>query len=272
MKIQYTKHPITVFESSIYRTTSSLIDLAHSIVLVDPNTLPIEIDFIKTFIAKYHSKKKLYLLFTHSDYDHIVAYGAFPEATTVGGIDLIQNPDFTHCVQQIMDFDQQYYIQRDYPISYPKIEIKIDSENQSLHIDDYEIIFNFASGHINNGLITSIPQLKLMIVGDYLSNIEIPMVDHSFEKYLETLKKIKKNSSHHNINVMITGHGDIATNNKEILNRLDCDKKYIKGFFPKYTPNDSIFQKTIEKKGLEMQNKIIHQNNINFYNQLYYKE
>jgi len=264
MKIQFQSPHITIFESTLYRTTSTLIDLGQSILLVDPNWLPIEVEFIKNYVLEHHNKKELYLLFTHSDYDHIIGYGAFPGAKTIAGRDFVNNPNKDKCVQQILDFDGQYYIERDYPISYPIIDVIIEKEDQKVVIDGLELCFYSASGHTNNGLITFIPHLGLIIVGDYLSNIEIPMVEFSFSKYVETLEKIKKIAEENDIKILITGHGDIALNKKEIGRRMDDDIGYIGGFLAYSNFKDPVFKNVILQKGNIQQNKIIHQNNMDF--------
>ncbi len=265
MKIQYQSPFITVFESALYRTTSSIINIGQSLLLVDPNWLPIEIEFIKNYISMYHNGKQLYLLFTHSDYDHIIGYGAFPDAKTIAGQDFVNNPIKDKCVQQILDFDDQYYIERDYPISYPIIDVVVEKEGQKVFIDDFELIFNSAVGHINNGLITVIPHLDLIIAGDYLSNIEIPMVEYSFDTYYKTLKTFKKIIDEKDIKLLINGHGDIALNMRDIGQRIDNDMSYLNSFLNDFYLENPNFNIEINRRGHFLQNSRIHQRNLDFF-------
>jgi len=74
MKIQYQDTNLVVFESALFRTTTSLIIGNDHIVIVDPNWFPIELNFIWNFIQALDITVEKYLLFTHSDYDHIICF------------------------------------------------------------------------------------------------------------------------------------------------------------------------------------------------------
>lgn len=71
MKIQYKDQNLIIFESDLFRTTSSIIKGKDYILVVDPNWLPREVDLIKKKADKIGRGKEKYLLFTHSDYDHM---------------------------------------------------------------------------------------------------------------------------------------------------------------------------------------------------------
>lgn len=62
---------------------------------------------------------------------------------------------------------------------------------------------------------------NIWIAGDYLSNIEIPLVDHNFNDYQNTLLKVKEVfRKFDQINLLIPGHGDLATDRTEIYKRI----------------------------------------------------
>ena len=50
MKIQFRSDELIIFESALFRTTTSLIIGEQYILLIDPNWLPIELDFIENII------------------------------------------------------------------------------------------------------------------------------------------------------------------------------------------------------------------------------
>ncbi|MGB4960122.1 MAG: MBL fold metallo-hydrolase [Saprospiraceae bacterium] len=229
MKIQYQDRFITVFESSLYRTTSSVIRLNNSILVVDPNWLPIEVDFIASYCDSHYPDFPVFLLFTHSDYDHIIGYKKFHKAKVIASIYFVNQTSKDKIIHQINEFDDEYYIQRDYPIVYPEADFVIQVDGDKLCIDHIELTFYHAHGHNNDGMIVCIPELYLMIAGDYLSNIEIPMIDDNRYDYTDTLEKfIHIVQEHPNIHMMIAGHGDLAINRGEIIRRLQNDKKYLK--------------------------------------------
>ncbi|MFZ1703872.1 MAG: MBL fold metallo-hydrolase [Saprospiraceae bacterium] len=263
MTIQYKKAGLTVFESALYRTTSTVLEWGNEIVIIDPNWLPNEVQFIRDFVDGKYKNVPKNLLFTHSDYDHIIGYGAFPEATTIAEINFVNNPMKKNIVQQILDFDDQYYIQRPYKIEYPRIDKIITKNKTTLESNGEEAIFYPVAGHVNNGLCVVFPSRKLCVVGDYLCDIEIPMVEFSFEKYAETLDLLKNVVNEFQVETCITGHGNIALGQQGILHRIQVDLLYLHGMLSGLDASNSLFEKTIQTKGNILQNRIIHQNNCN---------
>lgn len=228
MKIQYSSLGITIFESALYRTTSTILSCKNSIIIIDPNWLPEEVAYIQLYVEKHFKSYKTYLLFTHSDYDHIIGYGAFPEATVIATESLKSNPEKEVVIKQILEFDFTYYIDRPYPILYPKVHHAIESDHSVIKIDDTELYFYLSPGHNADAMFVIIPSLSCWIAGDYLSNIEIPLVDHSLSAYIDTLTKARHIIDHHpEITTLITGHGDVALTRDEINGRINNDEAYL---------------------------------------------
>lgn len=57
MKIQYEDTELLIVERALFRTTTTVINGASHILLVDPNWLPIEIEFIASWINKVGPNK-----------------------------------------------------------------------------------------------------------------------------------------------------------------------------------------------------------------------
>ena len=172
MKIQYQSKSLVILESSLFRTTSTIIIGKSYLLLVDPNWLPIEIEFIANLIEEIGNNKEKHLLFTHSDYDHIIGYGRFKDYHTIASQNFIDNPNKENILSQIRAFDDENYIHRDYDIVYPEIKTGISGHSQALRIGSDEHLFWQAKGHNKDGLITLHKTKGVLAVGDYLSNIE----------------------------------------------------------------------------------------------------
>lgn len=227
MKIQLETPELVIFESALFRTTSTLLIGKDYLLLIDPNWLPNEVEFIRNYIDRIRANKTCYLLFTHSDYDHIIGYGRFKDFTTIASQNFIKNPLKDSCLQQIIKFDDEYYIKRNYDIEYPDIDIVINGENVVKKIGSDEFVFNQAVGHNADGLITFNRSKKVLIVGDYLSNIEFPYIYTSVKKYELVLNLLeKKFLSEENI-ILITGHGDYTNKRQEMLLRVKESRDYI---------------------------------------------
>ncbi len=227
MKIQYSDDHITVFESALYRTTSTLVAIHETLLIVDPNWLPEEIKCIKDYIERHYKSHKQYLLFTHSDYDHIIGYGVFPDAEVIASDAFAQNKDKDKILNQITIFDNTYYIERTYPIVYPEVHHLISHDETTLNIGVFEMVFYLAPGHCTDAMFIIIPTIGCWIAGDYLSNIEIPLIDHDFLSYQTTLNKAAQIFEKYPVHKLITGHGDIALNRQEIQTRINNDIQYL---------------------------------------------
>lgn len=217
--IQYQDQQLIVFESALFRTTTTLLCAKDFILLVDPTWLPHEVKEIKRYVDALKGGKSLYLLFTHSDYDHIIAASAFPHATVIASKAFVENEQKESILNQIRDFDDEYYIKREYEIAYPKVDIVISRDKQQLIWGDATITFYLAPGHNADGIFTIIEPYGIWIAGDYLSNIEFPYIYHSIRQYEETLSKVDGILECHAINILIPGHGDITTSKAEIVKR-----------------------------------------------------
>lgn len=264
MKIQYADNNITVFESALYRTTSTVIALQNTIVIIDPNWLPNEVEYLKSFVQNNYPHHNQYLIFTHSDYDHIIGYGAFPNATTIASSALQHNQHKETIIKQIRDFDNTWYIERSYPIAYPTIQYPIENDNTTIVIDETIFHFYLAPGHIADAIFVLIPELGTWICGDYLSNIEIPIIDHNYHAYQQTLdKSIAILEKYPAINHLITGHGDMAHGRKAIKKRIIEDKKYLELLQQSNgDSNLSTLKKIISNRSKNPEMWTLHNNNI----------
>jgi len=227
MKIQYQDQHTTIFESALYRTTCALIERANHYLLVDPNWLPLEVEFIAQATAKIDENKQPFLLFTQSDYDHIIAYERFAlSAKIIASQAFVNHPNPEKELKVIREFDEEYYIQRDYNISYPKVDLVINGEEKRPLGND---LYHFlpANGHNRDGILTFHEELGVLILGDYLSNLEFPFIYESLAAYRATLNRIDGLLKKENVKLLITGHGDCTKDKKEMQKRLEQSKNYL---------------------------------------------
>ncbi|MFK7932354.1 MAG: MBL fold metallo-hydrolase [Saprospiraceae bacterium] len=254
---------LIIFQSALFQTTTTLIIGENYLLLVDPNWLPQEVDFIYNFINKLPSRTKNYLLFTHSDYDHIIGYGKFKHFKTIASQNFIDNPQKNKQLQQVISWDDEYYIERNYPLEYPKIDIPIKGENVGLMIGSDEYVFNQAVGHNYDGLITFNQTKGILIVGDYLSNIEFPYIYESVEKYILVLNLLNKKITKEEVKVLITGHGDYTTHKQEMLHRIATSMEYIEMLKASVLEGKTFdFKKYVERYSFPIGMTKFHQDNL----------
>jgi len=224
--IQFRNRAITVFQSALFCTTSTVIQTPDLVLIVDPTWLPEEVETIRQFVDKIRSNRPLFLLFTHSDYDHIIGWNAFSDAKVIASSAFVNNSDAEKNLEQIRTFDDEYYISRDYEIAYPIVDFSIERDGQELVFGTTKLMFYQAKGHNSDGLFTIVND-KYWVAGDYLSDIEFPFIYHSSIEYEATLAKTELILEKHQPEILIPGHGQVATSFAEILKRKEDSLRYI---------------------------------------------
>ena len=226
--IQYKNNYVTIFESQLFKTTSTVIQTDDCVIVVDPTWLPNEVETIRQYVNKVKNNRPVYLLFTHSDWDHILGYGAFPDAIVIGSEKLSARNDKEQIIEQIQLFDSKYYLDRDYPIVYPKMDLVVHEDGQVINIGNTSLTFYIANGHTDDGLFTIVEPYGIWIAGDYLSDVEFPYIYFSSDRYEETLAKTEFILENHDVSLLIPGHGHATESIEEIQKRKKGSLTYIK--------------------------------------------
>lgn len=220
---------ITLFKSDLFETISVVAETDDLVLVADPSWLPREVEEIRRFVDERLSGRPLYLLFTHSDYDHVLGAAAFEGAATIASCAL-RDQSAEHqaaVVEMIRQFDDDYYITRPYPIVYPVIDHAIIADGETLKTGRTTMTFYQAPGHTDDGLFTVIEPLGLLIAGDYYSAIEFPYTDHSSAAYEATIGKLDRILTDHRIELLVSGHGDPASSKDEMIRRQKSAAAYI---------------------------------------------
>lgn len=225
--IQYDKENIKVFQSALYMTTSAVIELDEAILLTDPNWLPHEVEEIKSYVNQIKKNKQLYIIYTHSDFDHIIGSGAFQDAKVIATKNFSENKHKDDAINRVHAFDQKYYLQRDYEPEYPRVDYIVEEDGQELTLGTSKLLFYLAPGHTDDGLFTIVEPLGIFLSGDYLSDVEFPFIYDSYLDYNKTIRKAKDILSNHSISVQVPGHGHTTENKVEMQDRLKFSEEYL---------------------------------------------
>src|SRR5699024_11820639 len=168
------------FQSELYATTSTVIESEEAITVVDPNLLPSEVAKITQFVNERIQNKQLYLILTHSDFDHIIGAGAFPEAKIIATKTFENQPHKQEIIDEINHFDHMYYLTRPYPDIYPNVHLIIDNNEINLQLGDLTYVLYLSPRNTNDVLFFYIKNIKTLVTVYYLSNIEIPFITSSY--------------------------------------------------------------------------------------------
>lgn len=225
--IQFQNNNLTVFQSSLYMTTTAIIEADDVVVMTDPNWLPNEIEIIREYITANIGNRELFIIYTHSDFDHIIGAGAFPEAAVIASEKFTNNPNKIEVLQEIRQFDQGYYLSRNYEIIYPEVDIVIKNDGQKIELGELTLTFYLAPGHIDDGLFTIVEPYGIFLAGDYLSDVEFPFISDSYVGYVNTINKTKDILENHKITTLVPGHGTTTQSMDEIIKRINLAKYYL---------------------------------------------
>jgi hydroxyacylglutathione hydrolase len=260
--IIFSENNITVFQSAIFKMNSTVVVTNDLVLVVDPGYLPNEINEIRQFVEAVKQGRQIVLFFTHSDFDHIIGNGAFPNAKKIASRQFVNSSLKNKQLKDIFSFDDDLYIDREYKLEYPIINFIIDADGQELQIRDTKITFFQAFGHTNDGLFAVIENDNLIIAGDYLSDLEFPFVYHSYREYEKTLESFKRVTQKKSNWILVPGHGSVTKDGCEIQQRIDTSRDYF--LLLKNEQNDYAFKRFLLEKGYNYRSNLFkrHEENL----------
>jgi hydroxyacylglutathione hydrolase len=226
-KIIYRDQNVTIFQSALFQTNSTVVCTDDVVLVVDPAWLPEEVLAIKHYVDDIRGNRELYLIFTHSDYDHIIGYRAFNADKVFTSKAMEDNPNKEACIEQALDFDEKYYIQRPYPVEYPVADFTVFKDGVQFKHGQTKMTFYLTPGHTADSMMVVIWQIGLCIAGDYLCNVEFPFIYHSSVEYEETLEKLLLIHDRNWFTRLVPGHGDPALSIDAWLHRRTESLAYI---------------------------------------------
>ncbi|HMX41705.1 MAG TPA: MBL fold metallo-hydrolase [Saprospiraceae bacterium] len=226
-KIVYRDPNITVFQSTLFKTNTTVVRTEEVIIVFDPCWLPDEVMHIRHYVDSIREERQLYLVFTHSDYDHIIGYRAFQPDKVFTSKAMAENPLWEQSVEQAIEFDHKFYIDRPYPIEYPKGDFTVNRDGVQYRNGNTKMSFYLTPGHTADSMMIVVWQLGLCIAGDYLSNVEFPFIGQSSVEYLKTLDKLPHIHDRNWFTRLVPGHGTLTLTIGEWLRRRTESLAYI---------------------------------------------
>ena len=226
-KIIYKDQHVTIFQSALFQTNSTVVCTDDVVLVVDPAWLPDEVMAIKHYVDGIRGAREVFLIFTHSDYDHIIGYKAFKADKVFTSKAMEDNPRKEEAIEQILDFDEKYYIHRPYPVEYPIPDFAVYRDGVQFKHGQTKMTFYLTPGHTADSMMVVVWQIGLCIAGDYLCNVEFPFIYHSSVDYEATLEKLPEIHDRNWFTRLVPGHGDPALTINDWLHRRTEGLAYI---------------------------------------------
>lgn len=212
-----------VVTSRLWQTTCTSVRSGGECLLIDSPYFPDELELLPILLGQA-GFEPVGLLATHGDWDHLLGRLAFPElALGVGsttGERLRAEPGAPQ--RELRDADAEHYVSRASPLSLGSYQVL--PLPGSVEIGDVELELHPTGGHTADGTAFVARWAGLLVCGDFLSDVEIPMVGGPIAEYRSTLARLAPLIEA--VETVVPGHGsphprDVA------LRLLDEDVDYL---------------------------------------------
>jgi glyoxylase-like metal-dependent hydrolase (beta-lactamase superfamily II) len=182
---------VVVVTSRIWQTNATALRSGGEALLIDSPYFPDELELLPALLGQAGFEPNA-LFATHADYDHVLGRLAFPDlALGVGDPTMERLRTEPGAVQrELRDEDARNYVHRESPLSLGSV--------QSLPVPGYvelgeiELELHVADGHTSDGTAVLARPLGVLVLGDYLSDVEIPWISPggSLDDYRATLARL----------------------------------------------------------------------------------
>jgi glyoxylase-like metal-dependent hydrolase (beta-lactamase superfamily II) len=197
-----------VVTSRIWQTTATAIRAGDEAVLVDSPYFPDELELLPTLLAQAGFRPNG-LLATHADFDHLLGRLAFPGLALGVGQSTAERlrAEPGAAQRELRDADAEHYVERPAPLSL--------GSWQSLPVPgfvgvgDQEIELHPAEGHTRDGTALHARFAEVLVCGDYLSGVEIPLIEAggAVGEYRDTLERLTPLVEA--VSTVVPGHGSV---------------------------------------------------------------
>jgi glyoxylase-like metal-dependent hydrolase (beta-lactamase superfamily II) len=208
--------------SALWQTNAVALRAGDEAMLIDSPYFPDELEMLPE-VLRQSGFEPVGLLATHGDWDHLLARLVFSEhalgvaESTATRIRL--EPGVAQ--KKLRDADNQYYVKRERPLSLGSYQpLPVPGK---LELADQEVELYPAEGHTDDGMILFARWCGVLIVGDYLSDVEVPTwTDKAlYRKTLDRLRGLVEEAE-----IVVPGHGAPMTR-ADALRILDEDVAYL---------------------------------------------
>lgn len=194
--------------------------------VIDSPILPDELEILPTLLEQARFPAPSGLLATHADWDHLLARLAFPEDTlgcAAGSAERMRAVPGA-AQRELRAFDEEYYVRRPKPLALGSMQA-LDVPG-GCEIGSHELVLHPAEGHTADGMAIWIGWAGVLVAGDYLSAVEIPVLGEggSINAYLETLERLRPLVS--TAGHIVPGHGPVLDPERAIA-ILEEDVAYL---------------------------------------------
>lgn len=218
---------LLVRRSRLFQMNSVLLlDESHALV-VDPGVLPSEIEEIAALVREARPESST-LFLTHGHWDHVLGLPWFPEARILAHDRFHEECEagLAHIVSEAERVARE--AGETWPVEFAPF--RPDHAVSGVHVarlGPWRVVLRDAPGHSDSQLTLHLPERRLLLAADMLSDIEIPLLNRAPEVYRRTLEALVPVAEGGAIETLVPGHGAVASGRDAVLGRLRADLAYL---------------------------------------------
>ncbi len=218
---------VLVVTSALLQVNCVIVCAGEEAFVIDSPVLPDELDALPALIDEARFPTPSGLLATHGDWDHLLGRLAFPAIALGSAEATAQRLQLApgEAQRELRSFDEELLIERQRPLALGSIQaLPVPGRCE---IGELELELYPASGHTLDGMAIWIPWARVLVTGDYLSTLEIPMLGDGGEPYayiatLERLRPLVAGAEN-----VVPGHGPVL-DAERALGILSEDLSYLR--------------------------------------------
>lgn len=203
-------HPdVLVATSAVWQTTCTIIRSGDEAFVIDSPVLPEELEALPTVLERAGFPLSG-LLATHGDWDHLLGRLAFPDASlgVAESTAARLHREMGVAQRRLREFDDDWYVRRERPLGLGQIQALPVPGRLELGESAQELELHPTGGHTADGMAIWSPATGVLVCGDHVSPVEIPMISEggSRDAYLATLERLAPLVER--ADVVVPGHGE----------------------------------------------------------------
>jgi glyoxylase-like metal-dependent hydrolase (beta-lactamase superfamily II) len=209
----------------MWQTNAVTLRAGGEAMLIDSPYFPDELEALPGLLAGAGFEPDA-LLATHADFDHLLGRLAYPGLALGLGEPSVQrlHQEPGAAQRELRDMDYHLYVERPSPLALGQVQtLPVPG---SIELGPEELELHPADGHTADGMAVMARWCAVLCVGDYLSNVEIPMISPggSLADYRSTLARLAPLVEA--AGTIVPGHGAPHIR-EEALRILDEDVDYL---------------------------------------------
>jgi glyoxylase-like metal-dependent hydrolase (beta-lactamase superfamily II) len=217
---------VLVFTSQFCQTTCTAVRCGEEGFVIDSPVYPDELEALPGVLEQAGFPVSG-LVSTHADWDHLLGRLAFPEAPLGCAQSTAERlrAEPGAAQRELRTFDEQHYVERPRPLALGGIQ-ELPVPGRLALGERHELELHPTGGHTVDGMALLIPRAEVLVCGDYLSPVEIPMISlgGSAAAYLATLERLQPVVAR--ADAVVPGHGRPCSS-EEALELLEEDIDYL---------------------------------------------